>query len=200
MDEATERAKLAAEQRAARKQEGAALEKQGGPIRAWRVTPVRDPAPGNAIEAVLRKQFNSRLLGPEGGVLIFRNELPTLAREIESALSALECAGSTREQVEDAILEKIIDYRFPNALAIDLPVLEHLKREAKDYAEGALALSALDARAAFRAGWYVNATKEQSADYLAGCEEVDWQKYLKTACSGALDPAEKSPPATSDLD
>jgi hypothetical protein len=36
-------------------------------------------------------------------------------------------------------------------------------------------------RAAFRAGWYVNAAAEQPADYLSGCEEVDWKDYAKSA-------------------
>jgi hypothetical protein len=33
-------------------------------------------------------------------------------------------------------------------------------------------------RAAFRAGWYVNAaTEDQSAEYLAECEDADWREY-----------------------
>lgn len=45
MDEATERAKIAAEQRVARKQELVARQKRE--IRAWRVTPAYDPEPGS---------------------------------------------------------------------------------------------------------------------------------------------------------
>lgn len=35
--------------------------------------------------------------------------------------------------------------------------------------------------AAFRAGWYTNAaTVEQTAEYLKGCEDVDWEQYRKS--------------------
>ena len=38
------------------------------------------------------------------------------------------------------------------------------------------------AREAFRAGWYINAAvDDQPADYLKGCEEVDWSEYAKAS-------------------
>ncbi|MDB5177544.1 MAG: hypothetical protein JWN75_1212 [Candidatus Saccharibacteria bacterium] len=36
----------------------------------------------------------------------------------------------------------------------------------------------IDARAAFRAGWFINADTEQPKRYLIACEEVDWKDYL----------------------
>ena len=39
----------------------------------------------------------------------------------------------------------------------------------------------MSSRDAFRAGWYINAAvDDQPAEYLEGCEEVDWQEYRKT--------------------
>ena len=60
--------------------------------------------------------------------------------------------------------------------AARIEVLEALARgyEADGVAQGA--------REAFRAGWYINAAVDDHfADYLKGCEEVDWSEYAKAA-------------------
>jgi hypothetical protein len=57
----------------------------------------------DAIEAVLRKQFNSRLLGPEGGVLIFSDEIPTEVRRarqggnMNEAFEVWWCANDSKK-------------------------------------------------------------------------------------------------------
>jgi hypothetical protein len=61
----------------------------------------------------------------------------------------------------------------------------HLQAEARAKADAILALATHQPntsgeREAFKAGWYVNADTDQPADYLKGCEEVDWHEHAKT--------------------
>lgn len=41
-------------------------------------------------------------------------------------------------------------------------------------------------REAFKAGWRTNATTEQPADYLDGCELVDWLEFQARGLAGYL--------------
>jgi hypothetical protein len=42
-------------------------------------------------------------------------------------------------------------------------------------------------RLAFKAGWRTNATTEQEAEYLDGCERVDWEQYKALGLTRYLD-------------
>jgi hypothetical protein len=82
-----------------------------------------------------------------------------------------------------ATLEQPSDMRAWEQLLIYCPSAILLERAAK-YTPN----PAQGAREAFRAGWYINAAvDDQPADYLKGCEEVDWSEYAEAALAGSQD-------------
>jgi len=81
-----------------------ALEKENAQLKAGLATQDQSGSPGREerekLETELYRQYNTRLRGPDGGIQIFKNEIPALAEQILASLRPPAPCVSKDDEIE----------------------------------------------------------------------------------------------------